>query len=161
VSEQKLPLASRFAALEYKLFDAMRHKRAFEIAEEKGTARDFEHFRGARQALIVTFKRSGEAVPTPVNFGLSDDGKIYFRSEPHVAKLRRIRNNPRVRVCPCSMRGKPTGELAEGVARILPESENERALAVIEANWRPEVKVIERGIDRVGITSAYVELAPA
>jgi PPOX class probable F420-dependent enzyme len=157
----KLPLPSRIMAAQYKLYDRMRHRRAFEVAGNPGTVSDFSRFDGARQCLIVTFKRSGEAVPTPVNFGLSGDGKLYFRSEPHVAKVRRLQNNPHVRVCPCNVRGKPIGPLVEATARTLPESENDRAYAIIDANYRPEVRILERGYDRIGVPVVYVEVVPA
>ena len=161
MSAERLTLPSRFMALQYRLYDRMRHRRAFEVARERGTARDFEGLRGARQCLVVTFKRSGEPVPTPVNFGLSDDGRLYFRSEPHVAKVRRIRNDPHVRVCACNMRGKPRGEVAEGTARVLPESEHERAKAIVAANWRADMRPFERTLDRIGVPETYVEITPA
>jgi len=157
----KLPLPSRIMAAQYELYDRMRHRRAFEVAQQQGTASDFNGFEGARQCLIVTFKRSGEPVPTPVNFGLSEDGKLYFRSEPHVPKIRRLQNNPHVRVCPCNVRGKPIGPLVEASARTLPEAENDRAYAIIDANYRPEVRLLERGYDRIGVPVAYVEVVPA
>ncbi|MDX6633295.1 MAG: hypothetical protein QOG26_1300 [Solirubrobacterales bacterium] len=157
----KLPLPSRIMALQYKVFDRARHRRAFEAAAQEGTESDFASLRGARQCLVVTFKRSGEPVPTPVNLGLSDDGKIYFRSEPHVAKIKRLRNNPRVRVCACNMRGKPKGPMVEATARVLSEAENERANAIVAANWRPEVKILEHTYDRIGVPEVYVELSPA
>jgi PPOX class probable F420-dependent enzyme len=158
---QKLPLPSRIMAAQYKVFHLIRHNGALEVAREEGTATDFDHFRGARQCLLVTFKRSGEPVPTPVNFGLSDDGTVYFRSEPHVAKMLRIRRDPHVRVCPCSVRGKPRGALVEATARVLPESEKQHAYDVIAANWDPPTKLIEHGYDRIGVPAVYVELAPA
>ena len=148
-------------ALQYKVNDGMRHRRAFEVAREHGTAHDFESFRGARQCLLVTFKRSGEPVPTPVNFGLSADGRLYFRSEPHVAKIRRLRRDPHVRVCPCSFRGKPRGPLVEASARVLPESENQRADEIIDSNYRRDMRLVERGYDRMGVRMAYVEVTPA
>ena len=152
---------SKVMDMQYKLYDRMRHKRAFEVARQEGTAHDFEALRGHRQALVVTFKRSGEPVPTPVNFGLDDEGRLYFRSEPHVAKIRRIQGDPHVRVCPCNMRAKPTGPLAEGRARILPPEEEERAHAVIAANWTKPMAVFERGGDRFGLPLSYVEVTPA
>ena len=148
-------------ALQYKVNDGMRHRRAFEVAREHGTAHDFESFRGARQCLLVTFKRSGEPVPTPVNFGLSADGRLYFRSEPHVAKIRRLRRDHHVRVCPCSFRGKPRGPLVEASARVLPESENQRADEIIDSNYRRDMRLVERGYDRMGVRMAYVEVTPA
>ena len=157
----KLPLPSRIMAAQYKVYDRLRHPRAFEVAGRPGTAADFSGFRGARQCLLVTFKRSGEPVPTPVNFGLSEYGKLYFRSEPHVAKIRRLRNNPHVRVCPCNIRGKPTGEVVEATAQVLPESENERSQRILDTNYRPEMKVFERTGDRLNVPAAYVEVVPA
>ena len=148
-------------AAQYKVYDRMRSKRAFDAAREPGTAPDFEHMRGARQALVVTFKRSGSPVPTPVNFGLDDEGRLYFRSEPHVAKVKRLARDPHVRVCRCNVRGKPRGPAAEGRARVLPPGEEERAAALVAANWRPEVRLVERGYDRIGVPEVYVEVTPA
>lgn len=146
--------------MQYKVFDRMRHPRAFEVAREEGTAQDFEGFRGARQALVVTFKRSGEPVPTPINFGLSDDRKLYFRSEPHVAKIRRLKRDPHVRLCPCNLRGKPLGPMVEARAEVLPETENERCHAIVKANWRFDTKLIERTYDRFSVPEVYVEVTP-
>ena len=156
----KLPLPSRIMAAQYRVYDRMRHPRAFEIARERGAVPNFESLRGARQCLVVTFKRSGEPVPTPVNFGLSDDGRLYFRSEPHVAKIKRLARDPHVRVCACNLRGRPLGPLAEGTARVLPDSENERAHAVIDSNYRADMRVIERGYDRIGVPVVYIEVKP-
>ena len=88
------------------------------------TAPGFEHLRGHKYCLLVTYKRSGEPVPTPVWFGLGD-GKLYVRSEATVAKVRRIRNDPRVRVAPCTVRGKPLGRPADGRARVLDHPRDE------------------------------------
>lgn len=161
MSKAKLPLPSRIMAAQYKVYDRMRHRRAFEIAREEGTAKDFESLRKARQCLVVTFRRSGEPVPTPVNFGLSDDGRLYFRSEPHVAKIKRLKRDSHVRVCACNLRGKPRGSLVEATARVLPESETERANAIVEANWRLDMKIFERSYDRIGVPEVYVEVTPA
>jgi uncharacterized protein len=147
-------------ALQYKVNDAMRHPRAFQVAGERGTTHDFESLRGSRQCLLVTFKRSGEPVPTPVNFGLSPEGSLYFRSEPQVAKIRRLRRNPHVRVCACNFRGKPLGPVVEASARVLPESESERAYGIIDSNYRPEMRLVERGYDRMGVDVVYVEVVP-
>lgn len=148
-------------ALQYKVYDRARHPRAFAVAGQQGAATDFAALRGARQCLVVTFKRSGDPVPTPVNFGLSDDGRLYFRSEPHVAKIKRLRRNPHVRVGPCNLRGKPLGPLAEGTARVVSGADRDRAHSIIAANWDPASKVLEHGLDRLGVSTAYVEVTPA
>jgi PPOX class probable F420-dependent enzyme len=151
---------SKVMDLQYKLFDRARHPRALEAAREAGTAPDFSTLRGARQALVVTFKRSGTPVATPVNFGLDEQGRLYFRSEPHVAKIRRIRRDARVRVGPCNLRGKPLGPMAEGRARVLPAEEEERAYAALAANWSAAMTVLEKGADRMPLEMVYVEVEP-
>ena len=106
----------------------------------------------------MSFKRTGEPVPSPVDFGLSPDGKLYVRSEPKVAKVRRIKNDPHVLVCPCNLRGKPLGPLATGTARVLPESEAERAHAIIAANWDPFSRIFERSLDLMRTPLVYIEI---
>lgn len=156
----KLPWPSRFMALQYKLYDNWRHRGAYEVAETPGTATDLSDLEKGRQCLFVSFKRSGEGVPTPVNYGYAD-GKIYFRSEPHVAKMRRVRNDPHVRVCRCTMRGKPKGPATECVARELEGAEAERAHEIVASNWRLDMKPIEKGYDAIGVPAVYVEVSPA
>jgi PPOX class probable F420-dependent enzyme len=151
----------RFTDLAYSVMDRTRHPQAVEAARGGATAVDFAALRGARQALVVTFKRSGDPVPTPVNHGLSADGRLYFRSEPNAAKVRRIHREPRVLVGPCSLRGKPRGPLAEASARVLDPAESEHAAAIVSANWSRAMLPTERALDGLGVPMVYVELAPA
>ena len=53
---------------------------------------------------LVTFRKSGEAVATPVWFA-DLGGSFGVITESNVGKVKRIRNNPRVTVTPCDMRG--------------------------------------------------------
>jgi uncharacterized protein len=154
-----MSVAERIADLQYKVLDRMRDRRAFETARRGGTAADFDGFRDARQCLVVTFKRSGEPVPTPVNFGLAF-GRLYFRSEPRSAKVKRIRRDPHVRVCPCNLRGRPSGEMVEGRARLLSGGDMERADAALAGNWTKGMKAMERALDRLPIEMVYVEVEP-
>jgi uncharacterized protein len=68
---------------------------------------------------LSTFRKSGAAVPTPVWFGEQDD-KLYVKTRSDSGKYKRIRNNPQVRIAPCSIRGKITGPDFAATARILP-----------------------------------------
>ena len=152
---------SRLMNLQYRLLNRLRHPDAFEVGSRTATAEDFESLRTARQCLVVTFKESGEPVPTPVNCGLSDDGRLYFRSEPETGKVKRIRHNSRVRVCACDMRGKPTGPVVDGIARVLDGKESERADAALAGSWTSGMKVMERGLEHLPIDLVYVEVEPA
>jgi PPOX class probable F420-dependent enzyme len=147
--------------LGYRLMDAGRSRKAAEIARQPPTANGFEGLRGARQGLVVTFKRSGEPVPTPVNVGMDDAGRVYFRAEPTAWKVRRIQNNPRVLVGPCNMRGKPTGPLAEGTARVLTGDEVARGESAVAGGWSAAMRPLEKSLDALKIPMAYVEITPA
>jgi uncharacterized protein len=108
----------------------------------------------------VTYKRSGDPVPTPVWFGL-EDGKLYVRSEAAVAKVRRIRNDPRVRVAPCTVRGKPVGRPADGRARVLDDArDEEHAEAALRVNYGLGRKVYERVGAALGAETVYLEIIP-
>jgi len=155
-----MTVTERMADLQYRVFDTVRSRRADEVASAEPTVHDFDALRGARQCLVVTFKRSGEGVPTPVNFGLSD-GRVYFRSEPRSAKIARLRRNPRVLIAPCNIRGKPTGPVAEGTARVVESAEVARAEAAVAANWSAPMTALERGLERMPLGLAYVEVTPA
>jgi len=142
-----------------RLFDRMRHREAFAVREAATSG--FDHLRGHKYALLTTFRRSGEAVPTPVWFGLGDDGRVYVRSEADVGKVKRIRNGGRVLVAPCSVRGRPKGPAAEGRARVLPPEEDDRAEAALQGNYGLGRKVYEGVGERMtGIQTVYLEITP-
>jgi PPOX class probable F420-dependent enzyme len=148
------------ARLQYRLFDRMRHRDAFRVAEKPPTAADFEPLEGHHYCLLVTFRRSGEPVPTPVLFGLQD-GKLYFRTDASTAKVARIRNDPRVLVGPANSRGKPRGPLARGTARLVPIDENDAAYAVLKQNYTRVERLGERMLDVLPIEILYIEVVPS
>jgi PPOX class probable F420-dependent enzyme len=149
----------RLTRLQYRFYGRVRHPDASRVAGKPGIAADFESLRSHHYCLLVTFRRSGEPVPTPVLFGLAD-GQLYFRSESDVAKVKRILNDPRVRVGPCDWRGKPLGTLTEGTARVLPRASDSAAYAVLKRNYTLGQRFFERFLDLLPIDFAYVEVTP-
>jgi PPOX class probable F420-dependent enzyme len=59
-----------------------------------------------KYVLLTTFRKNGEAVPTPVWIVALADGTAGFTTEIDSGKVKRIRNNPAVTVQPCTLRGK-------------------------------------------------------
>lgn len=53
---------------------------------------------------LTTFRRSGEPVSAPVWIGRDGDALIVTTPEAS-GKVKRLRNNPRVELCPCSRMG--------------------------------------------------------
>ena len=86
------------------------------IEEQQSGTRTFDALQGEKYVNLTTFRRSGEAVSTPLWFALAD-GRAYMTTPPDSGKMKRIRNDPRVLLAPSNARGKPRGESIEGIAR--------------------------------------------
>jgi uncharacterized protein len=89
---------------------------------------------GQKYISLTTFRKSGVAVPTPVWFG-EENGKLYVMTRSDSGKYKRIKNNPRVQIAPCTMRGKIAGPQFEGAARILPEADWPRARKAVNQKY--------------------------
>jgi PPOX class probable F420-dependent enzyme len=93
-----------------------------------------EAIRGQKYIALTTFRKNGTAVATPVWFG-EDADRLYVMTRSDMGKTKRIRNNPQVRVAPCTIRGKVTGPEFAAVARILPPEEQTRARQEINRKY--------------------------
>jgi PPOX class probable F420-dependent enzyme len=145
-----------------RLYDAMRHPTAAAVGTQAETVSGFEHLRGHKYCLLVTYKRNGVAVATPVWFGMGD-GNVYVRSEGDVAKVKRIRNDARARIAPCTIRGRPLGPPAEGRARIIEKgsAEEDVAEATQREHYGLERRVYERFAGTLVSSLVYIAVAPA
>ena len=86
------------------------------IEEQRSRPRPFDALEGHKYVSLTTFKKSGEAVSTPLWFA-TVDGSVYMTTPPDSGKMKRIRNDPRVRLEPSNAMGKPRGRSIEGIAR--------------------------------------------
>ena len=84
----------------------------------------------AHQVLLTTFRRNGVGVSTQVGT-VSANGKIYFMTTAGTGKTKRMVNNPRITLAPCTMRGKASAPAIEGTARQLSGDEKARARALL------------------------------
>ena len=89
---------------------------------------------GQKYISFTTFRKNGEPVATPVWFG-EDGDRLYVMTRSDMGKTKRIRNNPQVRVAPCTIRGKVTGPEFAAVARILPPEEHAHARQTIDRKY--------------------------
>jgi PPOX class probable F420-dependent enzyme len=151
-----MSLAVRAGKAMDKVYLRMRHPRAFEVTS--GEVGGFGSLRGRKYVLIVTFRRNGEAVPTPTWFGLAQDGNVYIHTFADAGKVKRLRNNPRVLLAPCDPRGKPLGPAIEGRARVLPREQWDRAERSIQANYGLGRRIYMAPSRKDDVT--YLEVAP-
>jgi uncharacterized protein (TIGR02246 family)/PPOX class probable F420-dependent enzyme len=84
--------------------------------------RSFIPLRGFKTALLTSFRRSGQAVGTPVGIIVAAD-KVYFATRASTGKVKRLRHTSRVTLAPCTRAGKPTGAAIAGTARRLEGAE--------------------------------------
>jgi len=89
---------------------------------------------GQKYISLKTFRKNGAGVATPVWFG-EDGGKLYVMTRSDMGKTKRVRNNPQVRVAPCTIRGTVTGAEFDATARILPPEEQARARQAINRKY--------------------------
>ena len=109
---------------------------------------------GQRYISLATFRRTGVAVYTPIWFA-ENEGKLYFMTNEKLGKMKRIRNNPRVKIAPCTIRGKITGPESEATARILPPDDSQRVRQMIKDKyWLAREPLLWRN------TKDYVQLTP-
>jgi uncharacterized protein len=151
----------RVADLSYRMYDRFRHRSAFEAAARPGTAQDFAGFADSEYAVLVTFRRDGTPVPTPVWFALVDERHFVAGTDERTAKVRRIAHDPRVRVFPSDPRGKPAGPTVEGTARVLRgATEARRAEEALDRKYGRVRRVYEKVMTRPQ-DMIHIEVVPA
>ena len=67
---------------------------------------------------LTTYRKDGTEVPTPV-WHVLNDGELIIVTEAESWKVKRIRNNPRVRVAICGLRGDIKGPWLDGTASLV------------------------------------------
>lgn len=150
----------RIAVVADRFYLRMRHRGAWRSTLDTTSQQSFSSLRGHRYCLLSTFRKTGEAVPTPVWFGLAD-GKAYIRTEAGVGKVKRIRRESRVHIAPSTFRGKPLGPSMEGLARILAPDESDRAERALAANYGFGRRLYEGTVSRLLYSEfLYIEIAP-
>jgi hypothetical protein len=95
---------------------------------------DLTPFSDQKYIALETFKKNGEGVKTPVWFVLHD-GAFYVYTEADSWKVKRIRNNPRVRVAVSDMRGNVKGSWSEGTAATIEGEERLRADKLLDQKY--------------------------
>ena len=138
----------------------IRSPEAVRIAGEPGRTGPFDELRGAKYTLLVTHKRSGDPVPTPVWAGLGENGRLYVRTERDVAKVKRVRNDAHVKVALCNSLGKPRGELIEGRARIVSPEEEENAERALAQHFGLGRRVYESTMGAAAGPMVSIEVSP-
>jgi len=89
---------------------------------------------GQKYLSLATFRKNGTPVYTPVWFG-EENGKLYVMTRNDSGKYKRIRNNSRVKIAPCTVRGKITGPEFAARVRLLPAEDFAAAHRTIKRKY--------------------------
>ena len=101
----------------------------------------FASLQGHKYINLETFRKNGQGVRTPVWFGEEPQQgppeKLFVYSTEDSGKAKRIRNNGRVRLAPCDMRGKVLGEWIEARAEIVTGQEAQHGMQLLNKKYFP------------------------
>jgi uncharacterized protein len=110
----------------------------------------FAAFAWHKYLNLETFRKNGEGVKTPVWFAAdvaanldSNDAKLYIYTIGVSGKVKRIRNNNRVRVAPCNARGGLLGEWVDARAQIVTGAEAGRGMQLLNRKYMPWKQLLD------------------
>lgn len=148
----------RLRELETSLYRTVRSQSAASVVSQAVVPWDVEMLREHKCCLVVSYRRNGAPVATPVWFGLTDE-RLYFRSAATDGKIKRIRRDPTVLIAPCTFRGEPRGAPVRGAARLLLAPEEHRAEEALRAHYGLGRRLYGR--TRAPLLEAtYIEVSP-
>ncbi|MEE2782418.1 MAG: PPOX class F420-dependent oxidoreductase [Pseudomonadota bacterium] len=89
----------------------------------------------ARYVSLVTYRKSGKEVATPVWAAFEDD-TFYIFSAGEAGKVKRLRNSDKARIAKCDGRGKLLGEWYEAKAYLIKDlTLTDTALAALRRKY--------------------------
>jgi PPOX class probable F420-dependent enzyme len=99
---------------------------------------------------LVTFRRDGTAVPTPI-WAVAGDGRLLVWTGAESGKVKRLRHTPAVTVAPCDRGGALLGEPVPAHARVMPVDELITVATAMRAKygWQFRVATVAAAIGKV------------
>ena len=93
-----------------------------------------DKIKSEKYVSLETYKKSKQAVRTPVWFVIKD-GLIIIVTRDQTGKIKRIRNNKKVKIATCSIKGKTSMQMVSGTAKILTQEETESAVKIRDKKY--------------------------
>jgi PPOX class probable F420-dependent enzyme len=95
---------------------------------------EVERLARGKYLSLTTFKKDGTSVATPV-WVARDGNQLIVITDATSGKAKRIRNNGRVLLAPCDMRGKITGPSVSGTAHLTDSTHTDHIAAQIKRKY--------------------------
>jgi uncharacterized protein len=118
---------------------------------------------------LTTFRKNGNAVPTPIWFAQDmESGILYGETDPNSGKIKRLRHTSRVTLAPCTALGKITGEVTGGHARQVKDTaETFRARGALHRKYGLKRQLFNFALDlftlirhHTKFTHTYIAIEP-
>jgi PPOX class probable F420-dependent enzyme len=113
------------------------------------TTSGFASFEKSKYLNLETFRNSGESVRTPIWFAAdsavplsSSAARLYVYTIGDTGKVKRIRNNNRVKIAPCDARGHVLGEWLDARAEIVTGAEAARGMELLNKKYWPWKQIL-------------------
>lgn len=106
----------------------------------------FDHLESERFISLVTFRRSGDRVATPVWFAI-DGPQIVVGTFDNSGKAKRLRHTQSVEVAPCNFRGLVRGPYVPGLASFLGPTDAILASAALSDKYGWQWDMFSRKVD--------------
>ena len=102
-----------------------------------------DELKGKPYLTLETFRKSGKGVKTPMWFVFIGE-KVYMTTRGQSGKVKRIRNNPEVKLAHSSSNGRILGPIHDGQARIVEDPKlSQRATEALNKKYGLKKKLID------------------
>jgi len=123
---------------------------------------DIDSLADAECIKLVTFRKSGAEVATPVWFVVAE-GRIFVRTLTHFGKVKRLRNNAAVRFAACDWDGDVSGPWFNGQAELIPGSDDRIASIdnLLDGRYGERRAEMNRLIESQRLETVFVAITPS
>jgi len=99
----------------------------------------------ARYLNLITFRKNGQAVETPIWFAPQGEW-LYAVSSGDAGKIKRLKNSPRARIASCTVTGKLLGPWQDTEAFILADPKDiQRAWRAMKDRYGWQMTLLDTG----------------
>ena len=93
-----------------------------------------ESLESEKYILLETYRKNKKSVRTPVWFVIKEN-LIFVVTRDQTGKIKRLKHTQKVRVAPCTIKGKVKGNWIRGTATILNEEETKQAVRLRDKKY--------------------------
>ena len=95
---------------------------------------NLDEIKSQKYISLETYRKNDQPVQTPVWFVVKDN-LVYVVTRSQTGKVKRLKNNLKVKFALCSIKGKVTGEWISGTAKILTVEETKEAVKLRDQKY--------------------------